>query len=443
MKKWSLAFLCLLLAGLIVGGGAAWLLLTPRGLLRQDRPEDVMQNAMDTRGRADWREEYLRQCPVPVSEFEDAARVTGDIFDAAVPGEDFSFRPVEGGDDTAQDYIVSGGGVDLFRAGLVYESGKWNLTLTGLGTLSAPTRTLSVSVPTGTALTLNGRGVGESYIAQQDIPYPDLTELELRFASYPTLVRYEIGCIYEAAELSAEREGGLVCLYTDGTEWRYTQPEGGQYSFCVKAPAEAVVTVNGSALTERELAATSTYPTRLDLPDALQSSLPGYRIYAAGGLYTKPEISAVLPDGTALLPSADEDGTVSYTFSPSEALREANHSRVEEFLRALCEYGAGHTARYAPSAYVAQGSALTNYISRASGSLHWTVGVATTYDEISSSDYVPLGDPAFLCRGHVVCSTRTKYQTVSFDLSYDMLWVNQGGRWMIQDLAFEEYKNNL
>ena len=442
MKKWALVLLCLLLAALFIGGGAAWLLLTPRGLLRSDKPEDVMQSLMDSTDRQGWRKEYVRLCPAETGEFENAEKVTGDIFDAAVSSDSFSFRPA--GDtqsDEEQDYIVSGGKTDFLLAHLRYTDRHWRVTLEGLHTLSAPRRTLSVTVPEGTALTLNGKSVGEKYIAERDLLYPDMTELEKRFASYPTLVRYEIGGIFEPVTLEAQREGGLIELYADGTEWRYTLPEGGQYVFSVKAPAEAVVTVNGTQLTDNDLTATSIYPTGLDVPEALLSSLPAYRIYAAGGLYTEPVISAALPDGTALVPETAEDGSIAYTLPPSDALREAHHGRVEEFLRALCEYGAGHTARYAPNAYVAQGSALTNYITRASGSLYWTVGVATSYDEISSSDYVPLGDDAFLCHGHVACSTRTRYQTVNFDLHYDMLWILQGNRWMIQDLAFDKYEN--
>ena len=441
MKKWALALLCVFLAAAILGGGAAWLLLTPRGLLREDRPEDVMQGVLNDMRRDEWRDTYVRECPVETGEFEDSAEVTGRIFDAAVPGEEFSFRPSEDGTgETTQTYIISGGGVDLMRADLVYDSRHWNLALTGLCTLRGETRTITVTAPEGTALTLNGRPVGEQYIVERDIPYPDMTELELRFASHPTLVRYEIGGIYEAAELRAEREGGLTELYSDGTEWRYTLPEGGKYVFSVKAPLEAVVTVNGTQLTDREIAATTTYPTVLDIPQELEASLPSYCIYTAGGLYTEPVISAALPDGSELLSETAEDGSVAYTYPPSEALREEAHARVEDFLRALCEYGAGHTARYAPNAYVVQDSPLSRYITRASASLYWTVGVATSYDEITSSDYVPLGSDTFLCRGHVACSTKTRYQTVTFDLNYEMLWLRQGNRWMIQDLAFDKYE---
>ena len=441
MKKWALALLCVLLAASVLCGGAAWMMLSPRGVLREDKPEDAMQNAMDSMSREDWRDLYLSGCSVDTGEFEDPAKVTGDIFDAAVPGDDFSFRPAPGGNDTLQEYIVSAGGTDLARARLVYGEGRWDLSLTAVNSLSAPTRTLSVTVPEGTALTLNGRSVEERYIAERNIPYPDMTDLELRFKEHPTLVRYEIPGIYEAAELSAVREGGLAELYADGTEWRYTLPEGGRYTFLVEAPAEASVTVNGTLLTDGELAATADYPTRLDIPEELQASLPSFRIYSAGGLYSEPAVSAALPDGTALVPVTGEGGMISYTYPPTEELYQACHGRVEDFLRALCEYGAGHTARYAPNTYVSQGSALSPYITRASGSLYWTVGVATSYDEISSSDYVPLGSDAFLCRGRVVCTTKTKYQTVNFDLNYDMLWVRQGNYWMIRDLAFAKYES--
>ena len=64
------------------------------------------------------------------------------------------------------------------------------------------------------------------------------------------------------------------------------------------------------------------------------------------------------------------------------------------------------------------------------------MGVATSYGSITSSDYVPLGDDAFLCRGHVVATTTTKYQTRDLDIVYEMLWVRAGNQWMVRDLDY-------
>ena len=60
MKRFGLFFLCLLLFAALVGGCAAYLYLTPRGLLRPDGPDAVMQSVMDSTDRAGWRAEYLR-----------------------------------------------------------------------------------------------------------------------------------------------------------------------------------------------------------------------------------------------------------------------------------------------------------------------------------------------------------------------------------------------
>ena len=200
---------------------------------------------------------------------------------------------------------------------------------------------------------------------------------------------------------------------------------------------QAAVTVNGAELTTGEVVGVSSYVTKLDVPGELQGYLPSYSIYAAGGLYTPvTDIRAVMPDGTALDGETGRDGSVSFLFPGSQTLYEANHKRVEEFLKALCEYGAGHTAAYYPSVYTVAGSELQRYMQNAIASLHWTVGVATKYKEISSSDYIPLGEGAFICRGHVDCSTTTRYQTVDLDLHYEMLWVRSGNTWLIQDLAF-------
>lgn len=438
MKRAGLFLVCLLLFALIVGGSGAYLYFTPRGILRPDGPDDVMQSVMDSMDREAWRAEYVRLMPVPVTEFEDAERVTGDIFDAAVGDAPFVFRPVPDSEtEETQDYLISAGDADLFLARLTYDGRYWNTELRGLDAIRALPRTLTVTVPQDTALTLNGKAVGPEYITDDNVLYEDMSALEMRFSSWPHLVRYTVEGIYEDAELTADREGGLTLLYADGSQWRYTVPDAAGYTFAVTAPGEAAVTVNGAALGTGDVAGVSSYVTRLDVPGELQGALPSYSIYAAGGLYTPvTEISAVMPDGTVLTGETAGDGSVSFPLPGSQALYEANHKRVEEFLKALSEYGAGHTASNYPSVYTVAGSDVQKYIQAAISSLHWTTGVTTKYKEISSSDYIPLGDGAFICRGRVDCTTTTRYQTVDLDLHYEMLWVKVNNNWLVQDLAF-------
>ena len=437
MKKIGLVILCAALFLTAVGLGTAYMLLTPRGVLRTDSPDEVMQSTLDSMDRAAWRAEYVRLCPPVVTEFEDAAEVAGHIFDAAVPEDSFAFRPVEGSEtEESEDYIISAGDVDLLGAHVSYAAGRWHAVFFSLDAIGAVTRTLTVTAPEETALSVNGVAADESYIAERNIPYPDMSDLELRFDSYPCLVRYIIPGIYEDVELEANREGGLVELYSDGSTWEYTLPDAGSWAMTVIAPGEAAVTVNGAHLLPGDIAAVSSYMTRLDVPGELQGYLPSYSIYAAGGLYTEPVVSAVMPDGTILTPETDENGAISFPLPGSETLNAACHERVEAFLKALCEYGAGHTAKYAPGAYVVAGTAFNKYLQNAIDSLHWTVGVTTAYSDIHTWDYVALGDRGFICKGHVSCTTTTRYQTVDLNMDFEMLWVSANGTWMLQDLAF-------
>ena len=437
MKKTGLVILCAALFLAAAGGGAAYMLLTPRGVLRSDGPDEVMQNTLDSMDRAAIREEYVRLCPAETTEFEDPAVVAGHIFDAAVPGERFAFRSVAGSEtDTAEDYIISAGDTDILGAHLGYEGGRWQTEFTALDSVTASSRTLSVTAPEGTSLVLNGIPVGERYIAERDLPYPDMSELELRFDSYPRQVRYSIPGIFEDVTLEAGREGGLAELYSDGSTWEFTLPDAGGYALSVSAPGEAAVTVNGAQLQGGDITAVSSYMTLLDVPGELQGYLPSFSIYTAGGLYTPPVVSAVMPDGTALVPETDGNGAIIFPLPGSQALYGAHHERVEAFLKALCEYGAGHTARYAPGTYAVSGTGFDRYLWNATDSLHWTVGVTVTYDEISSRDYIALGEEGFICTGRVRCTTKTRYQTVDLDINYEMLWVHSKGEWLVQDLAF-------
>ena len=335
MKKGILIALCVLLFFAAVGGGLAYLLLTPRGNLRSDSPDAVMAGMLEDLDRDSLRGEFVRLCAPEVSEFEDAETVAGHLFDMAAADGSFAFRPGPGTEDSrSQDYIISCGDADLLTAKLSYSDGGWSGVLQGLDALGGVSRTLEIIVPEGSAVTLNGKPVGEEYISQRDLLYPDMTELELRFDSIPHRVQYSIPGIYETAAVEAERPGGLTLLYADGIRWEYTVPDAAGYAFCAAVPGEAVVTANGAVLMGTELAEVRPYATRLEIPGELQGLLPSFSVYAAGGLYTQPQITAVMPDGTPLEAEVLPDGSLSFALPGSPDLYETHHSRVEEFLKA-------------------------------------------------------------------------------------------------------------
>ena len=435
MRKIGLFFLCLAVFLLCVAGGYVWLFLTPRGVLRADAPDKVMQSWLDQHDAVWLREQYLAQSPAAVTEFEDGPVVAARLYDAAVREDDLTFREEHAAERSAA-YILSAGDTDLFRADLSFSGSRWDLTgLKALDTIHGSTHSVSVLLPEDAALTLNGVSVGEEYIAETGILYPDMTELEKEFDAYPTRVRYEIGGLYETPAVEASRPDGLVLLSADGVNWEYTVPDAAGYSFSVCVPQGSAVTVNGALLTDAQLAGSSTLSPPLNVPEAVKPSLPSVSYYAAGGLYTRPEITVTAKDGS-LLTGTEEGSMVSYSLPADDRLYDQHHERVERFLREMIDYGAGHSWYGKPGALVAPDSEVYTYLRVASASLKWTVNVTLTFQDVSSSDYIALGDGAFLCRGHAEFTTKTYYQTREISMDYDMLWIDQDGTWVLWDMAF-------
>lgn len=439
MKKGVLILLCALLFVLAAGGGAAWLYFSPTGSLNPSGPDAAVQAYVDGMDLSQWREAFCRLSPLETTEFEDAGEIAGLLFDGAAAEGTVTFRrDPDASSRTEPAYVFSAGGYDLFTATAVFtEEEGWQV-----GELSVPasllvpeSRTITVTVPEGAAVTVNGVPLQDGDIRQDNVPYQDLTALESRFDPAPHRVEYALDGIYGNVQVDVSLDGGAVLLYADGTDWSYTVPDAGAYSFRVMAPADAVVTVCGAELGPEDALEGSYAPEYLvDLPADAQ--LPEYTVYQAQGLYTQPVITARAADGTALTAGESRDGALLFSAPGSEALALEHGERVESFLTELCEYGAGHISRAYPQQYAVPESALYYYIRNASSSLYWMVGVNLSFQEVSSSDYLSLGDGSFLCRGHVECTTETRYQTKELTLDYEMLWVLQGGQWLIADLAF-------
>jgi hypothetical protein len=215
-------------------------------------------------------------------------------------------------------------------------------------------------------------------------------------------------------------------------------PDAASHSFSVQAPADAVVTVNGTQLTESDSTQQIAYTPLVDIPEELAGELPNLTLYTANGLYSVPEITAVDAEGNQLTAAVGADGALVFTAGNNEALFNAHHETVEAFIRNIAEYGSAHLEWLSPASFVKKGTPLFEYFAGARYSMGWIGTVRLTYDSITSYDFTPLGENAFLCKARLICTTKTYYQTVDLDLEYEMLWENTGSAWQVVDMAFTD-----
>ena len=439
MKRSTLLLLCLLVFVLLVGGAAAWMYFSPAGALAPVSAEDAVQEVLDTTDTAEWRAKYVSLCAPETSAFESAETVAGDLFDAAVQGQRLSFRPdSENTSRLAPVYILSAGENDLLTLTASYDkaSRTWKVDEAPLKALQAEARTLAITVPEGSAVSVNGTALSEEYITDSRVPYTGISELETQFDTCPYRMTYTVPGIYEAVQVDVSREAGVLLLYSDGTRFDYTVPDAGTHAFRVTAPQEAAVTAGGALLTDAQVVSFAPLSTHVDIPDELAGALPVYTVYAAGGLYSDPTFAAALPDGTALTPTTGADGFPTFELPGNEVLWSECHKRVENYMQEIAGYGSGNTASNYPTGYVAPGSSLMLYFQYALDTLHWTRGWTVTFNEVKSWGYVPLGEDAFLCQGEVNFTTATRHETRENIVDYEMLWVRQNGTWYIQDMSF-------
>lgn len=439
MKRSVAWILAIALFIIIAAGGAALMYLSPRGVLNPSSPEAAMQTALDT-AAYDWHDEFTKLYTAEVTAFEDADTVTESIYASLAGNETFTFREWKGVSAGNEPVFILSGSGDFLTVKLQYINNMWTPVELAVpdGLFAVETNTVTVTVPSDATVYINGIALDSSHIVNDFVAYTDLTELEARFENVPHRVCYEISGLYCAPTVEVERESGVALEGSDGLNWSYMPPDAAAHTFSVQAPADAVVTVNGTQLTASDSSEETPYIPLVDVPEELKAQLPSLTLYEAKGLYSVPEISAVDAAGNALEATVNPDGTLVYTAGNDEALSNAHSGTVEAFINNIAEYGSAHLEWTAPASFVKKDTPLFEYFAGARYSLGWIGTVRLHYDSITSYDYMPLGDNAFLCKGRLICTSSTYYQTVDMDLEYEMLWENTGSAWQVADMAFTD-----
>lgn len=439
MKRSAVAILAVMLFVVVTVGGACLMYFSPHGILNPSSPEDTLQDALDTAAFS-WHDEFISEFTPEISIFEEPEEITEEVYSTLTGNAAITFREWSGASSGNQPMYILSGEHDFLAVKMQYKNRAWEIADVFVADeLFRPeTHTITITAPSDSTVYVNGIELDSSYAETEPIPYEDMTALENRFADIPHRVRYTVSGLYRFPNVEVQREPGVVLHSMDGLNWSYMPPDAASHSFSVQASADVSVTVNGTTLTKDDSYGEILYTPLVELSEEQAAQLPKLLQYEASGLYSVPVITATDAEGHDLIPTETAAGTLSFTTGNDQALYDAHHEVVEAFIRNIAAYGAAHVEWTTPASFVKKDTALFEYFAGARYSMIWIGTVRMSYDSITSYDYTPLGEDAFLCKARMICTSKTYHQTVDMDLEYEMLWERSGSTWQVVDMAFTD-----
>ena len=413
----------------------------------QTRPERTMDELMSRTSLPQWKERFAQNVG-GAGEFEDAAVLYGEYFDAAVEGRELSYRRDMGGSDRGHTvFSVYAGPARLGTVTLVpsetarygFGRSEWTLQSCSGGALGDRLQAVTVQIDApGTAnVCLNGVALGPQYA--ESIPCPQLTELEARFPEQPFFVRYTVGPLYgdivvtagDGAEIAPEGEiENGVCRYL-------ISPEG-TYSFRVTAPQGVEVSVCGLTLEESDATGSNK-----DIFRKLEKYTDGYATltYTASGLYTQPRLTASYK-GVELEAMLGEDGSYRFFFPDDDMAGDDIKAVAREFYDAYMEYS---SSKYNGAAMaklmglILPDTELYNYVRDSYDAMIWASKTEVEYDELSFGSFHFVSDDCFTCTVLLKADfTATQWHDkLSYTVSdgYELVFIKSNGIWYAASMS--------
>lgn len=430
MKKAIAILLSLLI--LAAGGYTCYysLFLSPNGARYPERPAVLTEQLLASTDREQWRSLLYAAWEEPVTEYENREAVFSRLFEEAAADE-FRFRAHE----EKNSFILSSGDRDLAVIRYTYnkEAKSWSRSDLRV-LLSANTHAIRVIVPENVVPTVNGKPLGEDRMTDSALVYEDMIPLELQFDSYPLRHVYELSGLYETPSVEAE---GAKLILVDRDLWSYEPLDARTHSVKILAPETAAVKLNGAVLGENEVIGTEGVGVDVDVPEELASLLPAYKLYGVTGLYTsEPAVTVEAADGKPLELS-EENGVLCYRETSSTAPEPEVENLAKDFMKALCNYGAGKCQSGMPNQYVQPGTALQTWIARAQGSLFWIQGTGLVLQEPVVGEYISLNGDTCVCTVRAVGTVSSSYTSYDAEFACQLLLERTPNGWKVTDMAYE------
>ena len=302
--------------------------------------------------------------------------------------------------------------------------------LTVKGTDGSTLGTLTV----GKTVYINGVAVGERSLTGEDAPAPGMIELEGRFTVPPTFARYRTQ-MYGDIIVTDDKGTALSPNRGEDGVVRYVAKADELYSFTVRAPELVTVNVSGAVLTPEEAVKTD------------EGVLAGLGAYTGGagyrtltwtfaGLYTVPEITGEM-NGKALTPILNENEELVFYPAQDDALAAQMRATVEQFFNSYVDYTSkayNATRHHNLLNRILPNTELYSEVQGSRDAMIWASATEVHFDELSFSDFCPVGDNCFTCtiRYKADLAAKSWYRSYTYDLqnAYEMAFVRSGGKWL-------------
>ena len=446
-RRWRVFLLLWALFLLVVGSVGCFVLYQYLDAYEQSRPEHIMDDLMAATTPEQWYEHALNGFEPELSRFDDPEAIFAAYYDAALANANYTYRKdTANSTEDAPAYVIRAGAVELCRVKLedVGDAGfGMNLwaagdTETVFSLNSLQSMAVEIDAPADEAVFLNGVELGKEYIVDENVPCPNVTELEKRFTQQPSFVRYRVDAMYGTIRVTDSADNTLTTTECDGENTvRYLLPETDFHSVTITAPSDVIVTIGGAQLSAEDV-------TKSDA--GVLEKMENYTgdgayktvTYQIDGLYTQPEITAVDKEGNALQPVINGENAEKITFfyQHDEELYEQTHKRVEEFFNNYMRYSQQAFSEgnyYALLGCILEGTELYSYIRDSVDAMYWASATEITYEELTFTDFYGINDSCFTCtvRYKADMAAKAWYESYTYGLqnAYQMLFVCVDGVW--------------
>ena len=399
----------------------------------QALPEHVMDSLMEETSTETWLGYVKTSIENAVGAFDDAQALYDEYESTLLAGKSFSYRRSSESTAKAPLFIVRCGGVDVCTVSLTEKPdsdlgfGK-HLWLVGeiepceaLANLRSTA--VEITALASDSIYLNGVLLTDENLSESGIELEDMTEIERRFDTVPTLVRYRVDKMY----------GKITVTSADGTELSPSEDAGDgvtryasalpRYSVTVSAPEDVTVTLCGTVLTADD-AQSSDLGILSGLEEFTGESACNTVTWSFDDLYSVPDVRATDADGTELTPLAGKNGQILFFHANDASLQSAAESTVQSFFSRYIDYSSHmflgnleisreqvedeeseitDDARASMKRYyrlldsVYWTTDLYRYIQESTDAMMWASATSVDYDELTFTDFSFVGSKCFVC----------------------------------------------